>query len=252
VDEPADPKIDPEDDGLALVLELERPATTDDLDAANAMLEEWLAPYEGDDPRYRNSNVEGDVDARELVVWADRIRDPDGAEAAIERLSSFGESAKEKLPVKSWRIESAPKPADVEKPPETQPISEPGDTAAREEAEPEKRKAPLPSGLRPGIMWLVPILIARLAARGVEGTTAIALASGGTLIGVMVLAIASRNWCRPIDHALAALAVLASGAHLALALLHPEMDAAINVLRWIALLTAIGWAYLWLSRAPSK
>ena len=83
---PGTPRIDPYDDGLALVLELAAPATKGDVDFARGLLKEWLRGYESPSEQlYRNAGTQGEVGARQLVLWADRIRDPDGHAGALEQ-----------------------------------------------------------------------------------------------------------------------------------------------------------------------
>ncbi|MBZ0121129.1 MAG: hypothetical protein K8H88_29305 [Sandaracinaceae bacterium] len=91
-------------DGIGIVLELSRPATEADLVVARDLLEEWLTRYD-EGPRYRNCGLEGDAPrSTRVVLWADRVDDADGPEAAIAHAESIARRASTILPVRSWRL----------------------------------------------------------------------------------------------------------------------------------------------------
>ena len=108
-------EIDPYADGLSIVLELSRPATDDDIEVVRRLLDNWLAPYEGEDfQHYRNCGAECEVGSRCAVVWADRIDDPSGGAAARDAATRIGALAEQLLPLTSWRIADAAEASDAD------------------------------------------------------------------------------------------------------------------------------------------
>ncbi|MEM1414940.1 MAG: hypothetical protein AAGH15_08565 [Myxococcota bacterium] len=107
----------PYDDGLSIALELSAPATRDDRERAYRLLDRWLARYEGEPPfedqppRYRNCGVEGDVGSPALTLWADRIVDPEGDDAALRWAEAIAEEAATHPAVRAARVGDATDPS---------------------------------------------------------------------------------------------------------------------------------------------
>ncbi|AKF09427.1 hypothetical protein [Sandaracinus amylolyticus] len=240
--------IDPYVDGIAITLELSRPVSEADRDVAARLLDEWLAAYEGEPMRYRNSASDAVRGATRIVLWADRIDDPEGASAALTRAHATLDRAKRALPVVSGRVTSAEdaSSADLEARLGTTPIvvQPGGDSAARFLA--GLHHARTPSGLRPRIAWLAPAIIARLVARGLDGAMAALLSDGAVLVTIVALSIASRAWLTRREHVLGAAAVLAAVTHTVVAL--RGLDSTASLVRLVVTLAAVAWAACWLSR----
>lgn len=109
------PSWDVYDDGIAITVDLQRPASPSDIEALRRLLDAWLAPYESESGQsYRNCGHQGDVGSRRLAVWADRVADPAGPEAAVDRARAIGEQAATVLPVASWRVGPATEASDAD------------------------------------------------------------------------------------------------------------------------------------------
>jgi hypothetical protein len=243
---------DPYDDGVAIELSLSRAAIDDDISKAQDVLDEWASAYESEDTqRYRNCGVSGAAGDERIVLWLDRVDDPDGKDAALERAKKIAARAERELPVASWKLSGAEaaSDADLEARIGSAPIKvRPGGDAAAEVARSTEQK---PWGIRPSFYWLLPIVLVRLGVRfgNVPDPLSIQVSSGSTIAAIALLTGASWAWCTWRERALALAAIAGAAAHLAVAMYMPGDETAANATRIGEVVLAIGWAYMWLGRA---
>lgn len=247
---------DPYDDGLALVLDLPRPATDADVAALDRAHDEWLASYEeSHPPQYRNTGTSGEPGDRRLSMWADRISAPE----AYARLEAIGSTLAGDLGAATrppriviWRIEGAAAGSDADLDARlgtgAVAVRPGGDLVAELEA---RGMLPTPPGLRPAL-WLAGIVaILRFLARRLEAPLSEWAPSAITIAGVLVLAIAGRRWVRRTEHLLAAIAIAASVARVVAVWLAPDHPAR-AALGLVDTLTFVVWAIAWSRRGRRR
>lgn len=106
------PQYDAYNDGLAIEITLDRPATEADVAAARDLLYAWLEAYGEQGLGYRNCGADAEVGATRFALWADRIRHADGNEAAVDVARSAAAQADEVLPTLLAVVTSAGDAAD--------------------------------------------------------------------------------------------------------------------------------------------
>lgn len=244
-------QYDPYNDGLAIEITLDRPATEPDVTAARALLNTWLDEYGAHGRGYRNCGVDADVGATRFALWADRIRHPDGDEAAVEAARSAAARASHVLPTLSVEVSSAAEAADRDivarlghAPFQVGPG---GDLLA------EVRAAEAPwynGGLRPSFLPLAVMVFLRVLARRYETEVpgvAPSLVGG---LGIIALTWASRHHLRRgqiVVGCVVSSLLLAQGL---VSLLQPSAASAIALLATIGPFVGFAWvvSWIWLER----
>ena len=204
---PSDVRVE----GLAIGLLLTRPATEADVDAARDLLDAWLDRYDdGTLIGYGNCGVEGEVGARTLRLWCDRLDDRDGHDAAIAHARSIAARARQVLPIAGTKLDLPEAPsarALRDRLAAPQITVRPGGDLVGDLM--TAGVIPRPPGLRPRGSYFFPVAVLALVSGWViappNGWWARAIV---TALGVGGLALASARWCSVNEHALAALVVL--------------------------------------------
>jgi len=240
--------FDPYDDGIAIVLQLSRVAREEDIEAARALRTRWLEHYGPIGQGFRNCGLQGEIGSREITLWADRVRDADGPEAAVDHAKDIARTAGKALPVAGWQVTSAEEPAQADAAARfglpVRAVRPDGDGDGQQ---PAPSDAGLPQGLRPHGGWVLLVFGLRFFAPRLDQVHAEALRSAVVLIGIALLHIPSRAWCGPREHLLAAIAGGCAAASLIYDFAAPHTSFA-WVVRAISAVSAAVWAVLWMRR----
>ena len=242
---------DPYNDGLAIEMTLERPATVEDVAAARAVLNSWLEAYGECGHGYRNCGVDAEVGATSFALWADRIRHADGSEAAVAAARSAAARASHTIATLSVEVTSAAEAADRDMvarlghaPFQLRPG---GDLLANVRA----TEAPwYNGGLRPSFLPLAVIGLLRLIARRYETEVPWLAPSIVGGLGIIALTWASRHHLRGgqiVMGGVASSVLLVPGLA---SLLQPGAGSAIALLAKIGPFVGFAWvvSWIWLER----
>jgi hypothetical protein len=239
--------IDPYDDGIAIVLQLSRVAREQD-----PLLTRWLEHYGPMGQGFRNCGTRGEIGSREITLWADRVRDAEGPDAAVDHAKDVARSAGKVLPVAGWQVTGAETPAQADMAARIgQPVAA---VRARREIDGDGERdraaassAGLPTGLRPSGAWVLLVFGLRFFAPRLDPVHPEALRSAVVLIGIALLHVPSRAWCERREHLLAALAGGCAAASLAYDFVAPNAAFAWFV-RALSAVSAAVWAVFWMRR----
>jgi len=201
---------------------------------------------------FRNCGTRGEVGSREITLWADRVRDADGTEAALDHAKDVARSAAKVLPVAGWQVTGAELPAQpdvharagqpvvADRPRRDADRDGDGDAAAASDAGP-------PAGLRPSGAWVLLVFGLRFFAPRLDPIHTEALRSAVVLLGIALLHVPSRAWCGPREHLLAALAGGCAAVSLGYDFIAPNTAVAWFV-RALSAVSAAVWAVFWMRR----
>jgi hypothetical protein len=200
-------------EGLAIGVLLSRPATIDDVQAAQDLFDEWLARYDegGGPPPYRNCGVHGGEGARELTLWCDGLDDPSGTGAAIDHARGIAARARDVLPAVGVKITtaSAVSARDLEERLGTPSVTvRPGGDLVGELM--AAGRIARPPGLRPSQTHLLVLGLAVAACSLLDAPTSTYARTALIVLGVGGLAFASRGWTNASTQLLAAATIATS------------------------------------------
>jgi hypothetical protein len=239
---------DTREEGLAIGVLLSRPASREDVEKAQDLLDEWLSPYDEDGgaPRYRNCGVDGGEGARELTMWCDRLDDVRGTDAAIDRARVMAARAREILPTAGVKITGASavsaRDLDARLGAPSIAVRPGGDLVGDLMAAGVLRRPP---GLRPSQTHVLVLGIAVAACSALGAPTSTCARTAVIAIGVAGLAFASRAWTNITTNLLAA-ATVVTALLLALARLGTDGRVLPIALAIATLIAFILWSRAWL------
>ncbi|MBN8615960.1 MAG: hypothetical protein J0L92_35545 [Deltaproteobacteria bacterium] len=238
---------DTREEGLAIGVLLSRPATADDVHAAQDLLDDWLDRYDSGEaaPRYRNCGVEGSEGARELTLWCDRLDDAAGTAAAIEHARSIAAKAREVLPTAGVEITAASavsaRDLDARLGAPSITVGPGGDLVGDMMA---AGIIPRPPGLRPSQTYVLVLGIAIAACTALGAPMSTYVRTAAIVLGVGGLAFASRAWTSTTTQLLAAATVI-TALLFALARLGTEGRVLPIALAIAVLITFVAWSRAW-------
>lgn len=244
-------QYDPYNDGLAIEITLDRPATEADVAAARALLSEWLEAYGEQGLGYRNCDADADVGATRFTLWADRIRHADGSEAAVGVARGAAARASEVLPTLSAQVASANEAADRDM------VARLGDAPFQVRAggdllaDVRATEAPwYNGGLRPSFTPLAVMGLLRVIVRRYETEVPWATPSLVGGLGVIALTWASRHHLRWGQIVMSGVASSVFLAHALVSLLQPSAASAIALLQRLGIFVGFAWvvSWIWLER----
>ena len=242
-------QYDPYNDGLAIEITLDRPATEADVAAARALLGDWLAAYGDQGLGYRNCGVEAEVGTTRFALWADRIRHADGGEAAVDAARNAAAQVRRTLPALSAQVTSAAEAADRDMdarlghaPFHVRPG---GDLLA------DVRAAEAPwynGGLRPSLTAVVLMFVLRYVAREWETEVPLVVPNLLTACAVAGLTWASRLNLKRFQVVVGCCASSVLLAHGLVGVFLPGSALAISALFLVGAAAQFAWVATWLWR----